>query len=295
MRYPASEKLEIIRIVEQSHLSARQTLDRLGIPRPTFYRWYLLHVASPMSAERGGDLLGPARDGALRVLRAATEAGAPRVVLTSSTAAAAAAGVEVNDERSWTDPTEPHLNAYRISKILAERAAWDFMAEHGGRTALTTILPSAVFGPVLRREDLGSVQLIDRLIKGAMPAVPRIGFCVVDVRDLAAAHVAALTSPEAPGERFIAAGEHLWFSEVARLLADGLGPAGARVPTRALPDLLVRLGALFSPEMAMLTPMLGRKFLFSAEKAKRVLGFSPRPAATTLLDCANSLLDRPSA
>jgi nucleoside-diphosphate-sugar epimerase len=254
---------------------------------------YVLHVASPMGGDgraAAEELIGPARDGTLRVLRAATRAGAARVVLTSSTAAAtprAASGV--SDETVWTDPADPNLTPYRRSKLVAERAAWEFMAEHQGPTTLTTILPVAIFGPLRSAGNAGSVEVIARLLNGRPPVVPRFGFAIVDVRDLADLHIRAMTSPAAAGERFIGAGEFMWLPEIAQTLRSRLGRHAARVPTRGVPDALVRVLARFVPALRTLTPLLGRELAFSPAKAQRLLGFAPRPARTTIVECAESL------
>lgn len=257
---------------------------------------YVLHVASPLGVDSSRDpnaLIVPAREGTLRVLRAATNAGIKRVVFTSSTAAATPpvqSGDSVNDETVWTDPNDPDINAYRQSKALAERAAWDFMTANPGSTTLTTILPSAVFGPVLTMENLGSVQVIQRMLDGRLPGTPRIGFCVVDVRDVADAHIRAMTLPEAAGQRFIAAGEFMWMEEIAQTLRTKLGEPAGKVLTRRLPNFVVKLMALINPPLRAVTPTLGRKHVFNSAKAQRVLGFSPRPAATTVVECAESLI-----
>jgi nucleoside-diphosphate-sugar epimerase len=255
----------------------------------------VLHVASPLGSgdtPRDRDaLVAPAREGTLRVLRAATKAGVKRVVMTSAAAAARPplGSERISDETIWADPADPRFDAYRRSKVLAERAAWDFMAASTAPTTLTTILPGAVFGPVLSQESLGSVQIIQRLLDGRPAGIPRLGFSVVDVRDLAELHVRAMTSPEAAGQRFLAAGDFLWLSEIAATLRAELGDRAAKVPTRSLPDFVVRLLSLFMRPLRMLTPELGRMNRLTSEKARRVLGFSPRPATTTVVDCAASL------
>ena len=263
---------------------------------------YVLHVASPMSTEalRNPDaFIVPARDGTLRVLRAATQAGVKRVVMTSSTAASSppisSADSADNAEDVWTDPTHPSVNAYRQSKTLAERAAWDFMDDDLSSTTLTTILPSAIFGPVLTTENLGSVQVISRLLSGRLPGNPRLGFSIVDVRDLADLHIRAMTSPDAAGQRFIAAGSHMWMSDISRLLRSQLGDRAAKVPMRALPDFVLRIASLFDPVVKAVTPNLGRKHTFTAAKAARVLSWKTRPASITVIDCAESLLGAPSS
>jgi nucleoside-diphosphate-sugar epimerase len=261
---------------------------------------FVLHVASPLGVT-GNDpdaLLTTARGGTLRVLRAATAAGVRRVVLTSAANAASPSSYAtegVTDETLWTDPDDPALIPYRRSKTLAERAAWDFAAEHaehGGPTELTTVLPGAVFGPVLSTRTIGSVDIIRRMLSGAMFGVPRIGFEIVDVRDLADVHIRAMTEPAAAGERFLATGEFTWMAQMARTLRDGLGPAARKVRNLRIPDFAVRLAARFGDaSLREITPALGRRNRHSTEKARRVLGWQPRPAADTVLDCARSLLE----
>jgi nucleoside-diphosphate-sugar epimerase len=258
---------------------------------------YVLHVASPLGGDTLRDpntLIVPARDGTLRVLRAATKAGVKRVVMTSAAAAARPplGSNKVSDETIWSDTTDRKFDAYRLSKILAERAAWDFMADNNGSTTLTTVLPSAVFGPVLTKENLGSVQIIQRLLEGRPAGIPRLGFYIVDVRDLADLHIRAMTAPEAAGQRFIAAGDFMWMDEIAKTLRSNLGKQADKVPTRGLPDFVVRFLSLFIPQLRMLTPDLGRKNSLTSEKAQRTLGFSPRPVTTTIVDCAESLLNK---
>lgn len=256
---------------------------------------YVMHVASPLGYDEANAelLIAAARDGTLRVLRAAVKAGVKRVVFTSSCAASAAplqGPDSVNDETRWTDVNDPANTGYRKSKILAERAAWDFMAREGGATELVTVLPSAVFGPMLLSDSQGSVQVINGLLTGKTPGLPRIGFCVVDVRDLADLHIAAMTAPDAAGQRFIGAGAFIWMADAAAALRDGLGPRAAKVPTRRLPDWLVRLLARFRRPLRAITPTLGRRHVFSSAKAQRMLGFAPRPARETIVDCGESLL-----
>lgn len=255
---------------------------------------YVLHVASPLGAGVNDDrnaLIAAGRDGTLRVLRAAAKAGVRRIVATSAAAAARAPLLSdrTSDETVWADPADPQFDAYRVSKILAERAAWDFASQSPRAPELTTILPSAVFGPVLTADNLGSVKIIDELLRGRPSAIPRLGFWIVDVRDLADLHIRAMTSDEAAGQRFIAAGEFMWMEEIASTLRARLGDRASRVPTRRLPNFLVRLLLPFNPNLRSLAPLLGRRFPLSAEKARRVLGFAPRPPAETLTDCARSL------
>lgn len=257
---------------------------------------YVLHVASPLgwdNSQGPNSLLIPARDGALRVLRAATQAEVKRVVLTSACAAATpplSSADSINDETLWTDPENRQLNAYQRSKTLAERAAWQFMQDYRGPTTLTTILPGAVFGPVLSAENLGSVQVIGRLLQGRLPGNPRIGFEVVDVRDLADVHIRAMTGAQAAGQRFIAAGPFLWMADISKTLREKLGASARKVPARTLPDFVLRLFSIFDPTLREVTPRLGRKHLHTSEKAQRLLGWQQRPVAVTLVDCAESLM-----
>jgi nucleoside-diphosphate-sugar epimerase len=176
--------------------------------------------------------------------------------------------------------------------VVAERAAWQFMSEQDGPTTLTTILPGAVFGPILSTDNLGSVRVLGRLLKGQLPGNPRIGFEVVDVRDLADAHIRAMTSPEAAGERIIAAGEFMWMAEISATLRAALGGAARKVPTRNVPDVVIKLMARFNAGVRAIRPTLGHKHLHSSAKAKRLLGWEARPAVETVVACAESLLAR---
>jgi dihydroflavonol-4-reductase len=258
---------------------------------------YVLHVASPLGSDGAAKpqaMIAAARDGTLRVLRAATLAGVKRVVMTSAAATATpplnSAQRSLSDETVWFDAAERNVDAYRQSKRLAERAAWEYMQEQGGATTLTTILPGAVFGPVLTTENLGSVQIIGRLLQGRVPANPRLGFEIVDVRDLASLHISAMTSARAAGQRFIGVGEFLWMADISRTLRAQLGDSASKVPTRTLPDFVLRLMSLIDPALRAMTPRLGREHRHLSTKAQNVLGWHSRPAAETLVDCARSLL-----
>ena len=199
---------------------------------------YVVHVASPMGqGESKADLLSPAREGTIRILRAAQNAGVQRVVLTSSTVAAkpsmqgGAVAPAATNESTWTDPEEKGLTTYARSKTLAERAAWQFVEQTNSTMELTTILPGMVLGPVMTGTTSGSVELISRMLTGKVSALPKIGFSLVDVRDLANLHVLAMRSPKAAGQRFLGAGDLLWMAEIAKLLRDTLGQQASKVPT----------------------------------------------------------------
>jgi dihydroflavonol-4-reductase len=245
---------------------------------------YVIHPASPLGGIPEDLLIATARDGALRVLRAATEVGVERVVLTSAANAASLSDYRqegVSDETVWTDPDVPDLDPYRRSKTFAELAAWSFVESLDRRRLLTTVLPGAVFGPILGADNIGSVDVIGGLLRGDMPQVPRIGLEVVDVRDVADAHVRALSVPVAAGERFLATGELLWLPDIAQILVEHLGPDAARVSTEEIAD--EALAGLH-------VPGLGRRNTHTTAKAQELLAWSPRPAVDTVLDCAQSLL-----
>lgn len=253
---------------------------------------YVLHVASPLSGENSASdrfaLVAPARDGTLRVLRAAVRAGVKRVVMTSAAATTRQPldkDIDAN-ETMWASENDLQFDAYRVSKILAEKAAWEFMNQEGGETEFATVLPGAVFGPILTPENMGSVAIIDGLAKGRPPVMPKLGFWVVDVRDLVDAHIAAMVTPAAAGQRFIATGSFLWMADIARILRDKLGKPA---PTREMPVWVVRVLAPVMGQLRALAPLVGKRFRLSNEKARTVLGFKPRPAEETIVDCARSL------
>ena len=258
---------------------------------------YVLHVASPFPASlprHEDELIIPAREGALRVLRAARDAGVKRVVLTSSFAAIGY-GHELPhapfDETSWTNPDADGISAYVKSKTLAERAAWDFIAREGGGLELSVVNPVAVFGPVLGPDYATSILLVQRLLQGAMPGCPRLWFGVVDVRDVVDMHILAMTHPAARGQRFLAvAGDSISIVQVAKLLKSRMGESARKVPTRQLPDWVVRLAALRMHDVKLILPELGKVRNASNEKAKRVLGWSPRSNEEAILATAESLV-----
>lgn len=258
---------------------------------------HVLHVASPfpVSVPRHEDeLIVPARDGALRVLRAARDAGVRRVVLTSSYAAIGyghPTQAAPFDETNWTDATAAGLGAYVRSKTLAERAAWDFMAREGGDLELAVVNPVAVFGPVLGPDYAASIVLVQRLLAGTVPGCPRLQFGVIDVRDVADLHVRAMTDPAARGERFLAAaGDFLSVLEIAQVLKRRLGARARRVPTWQLPDWLVRLAALADPTVRQILPELGKVKNATNAKARHLLGWTPRSNEDAIIATAESLL-----
>lgn len=259
---------------------------------------HVLHVASPFPAAAPKDpdeLIVPAREGALRVLRAAVDAGVKRVVQTSSFAAIGYGHVpraRPFTEDDWTDLSGPvPVAAYPTSKTLAERAAWDFVAEHP-EVELATVNPVAIFGPALGRDIGTSLEIVKRLLDG-MPGVPDLSFGVVDVRDVADLHVLAMTSPEAADERFLAtSGDFMSVLEMARILRAGLGDRARKVPRRVVPNALIRLAGRFDSGMAQRVPDLGVLKNASGKKAERMLGWMPRSREEALLAAAEYLLAR---
>jgi nucleoside-diphosphate-sugar epimerase len=265
---------------------------------------YVLHVASPFPPAQPKDpdeLIVPARDGTLRVLRASLAAGVKRIVLTSSVAAvrrpgpdSVANGRELTED-DWNDPDNPYSTPYTRSKTIAERAAWDFMRAEGAEDRLVTVQPGAIIGPVLGRDRSYSLQAVERMLTGKMPGLPRLGFSFIDVRDVAALEVGAMTAPEAGGQRLIAASTFLWFSDVATILREQLGPDARKVPRRGVPDFVVRVLARFDPELRSIVGELGHRTTYSVENARRRVGWTPRPMQETIVDCARSLLAHPPA
>ncbi len=210
---------------------------------------YVLHVASPVSLEgREEEMIIPAREGTLRVLRAARDAGVKRVVVTSSFGAISYGHKPQKkpfDETNWTDLHGKGVYPYVKSKTLAERAAWDFIAREGGNLQLSVINPTGVFGPVLGPDYSDSISIVQRMMDGSMPGCPKFYFGIVDVRDVADLHIRAMTNPAANGERFIAvAGDTMSLLDIAKVLRTHLGASASKVPTRQLPNWLVRLAAL---------------------------------------------------
>jgi nucleoside-diphosphate-sugar epimerase len=257
---------------------------------------YVLHVASPFppsTPQHEDELVRPAVDGTLRVLRAAAESGTVRRVVQTSSVSAVAEGHDRDAARPLTEADWSVLERaqpYARSKTLAERAAWRFV-EEDGRIELAVINPGLVLGPLQHPAARTSLETVQRLLDGGMPAVPMLGFAPVDVRDLAVAHRLAMESPKAPGNRYICAGPHTWLVDMARTLAADLGPRGFRVPTRRLPYWAFWLAARFDPTLRMALGFVGRRQHLSSTKAVDELGWSMRPTADTVRDTGRSLVE----
>lgn len=258
---------------------------------------FVLHVASPippMQPKDENELIVPARDGALRVLKASRDAKVKRVVMTSSVASVAY-GQDTRErtytEQDWSNVNGRTMSAYAKSKTIAERAAWDFVAKEGQGLELSTVLPALVLGPILAADFSPSVLLIQRLLMGAMPGCPRLFFGIVDVRDVAALHVLAMTNPAAKGERFIAsAGNSVPMIEIARILKRRLGAKAAKVPTRELPNWMVWLASWSNPEIKQFLGELGVVKHMSGDKARRTLGWTPVSIEDSVVAAAESLI-----
>jgi len=257
---------------------------------------HVAHVASPLSnipPRNEDELIVPAREGVLRALRFAKAAGVTRFVQTSSVAAIAyghGKGQHHFTEADWTNVESRDAYAYVKSKTIAERAARDWMAAQGAGMEFLTINPAAVLGPVWSKDFSASIEIINQLLSGALPGCPDLGFGIVDVRDLADLHVRALTRPGLDGERFIASGPFLKMKDVAAILRAKMPLEARKVPTRGLPDWIVRLGARFNPVIKQVVGELGNVRDASAAHAFERLGWKTRAPEDSIVDCARSLI-----
>lgn len=257
---------------------------------------YVQHVASPLPAtnpKSDDELVRPARDGALRVMRAARDAGVQRVVMTASVACIAYGHLNRTTpytEADWSDETNrADSSAYERSKTIAERAVWDWARREGGSLEIITILPGLVLGPVLGRDFSTSIEAVKKLLEGSVPGLPRFGWPLVDVRDVADMHILAMLAPGIAGERFIAAADFWWMKDMAAALKRRLGAKARKVPALQLPDFAVRLAAMFDPIVRGRLFELGKERRTSHDKATRVLGWQPRSTEESLVDTAQSL------
>jgi dihydroflavonol-4-reductase len=258
----------------------------------------VLHVASPFPStipKDESELIAPARDGALRVLRSARNAGVKRVVLTSSFAAigyGAKDRTSAFTEEDWTNLSDPSVQPYPKSKTIAEREAWNFIERHGDGMELSVVNPVGIFGPVLGPDYSTSILIVKRLMDGSMPGCPDLWFGVVDVRDVAALHLKAMLEPAARGQRFLATSEDfVSILQIAKMLKENLGAAAGKVPTRSLPGWLLRLIGLFDAQVRGVVPELGKRKNATNEKARRLLAWAPRSPREAVLATAQSLLE----
>lgn len=257
---------------------------------------HVAHVASPIPAQapkHEDDLIVPAREGTLRALRFARDAGVTRFVQTSSTAAVIYGvdrGEYTFDESRWTNIEHPDAYPYVKSKTLAERAARDWVAAEGGTMEFVSVNPGMVLGPVDSGDFSASVELVQQLLSGAMPMAPNLGFPIVDVRDIATLHVLALETPGLAGERFLGAGQFLTALEIAGVLRARLGAKARKAPTRPMPDWVVAILALFNAEVRGIRTEIGKVRHVDASHARERLGWTMRPVEDTIADCGESLI-----
>lgn len=300
------EREEQLRANLAHHAEPRHRLDVVQADLTRDQGWtdavagcrYVLHVASPFPSQppaHEDDLIRPAREGTLRVLRAAADAGAQRVVMTSSVAAVIY-GVDrskVFDESDWSNIHGRGIGAYEKSKTIAERAAWDWAQGPGAEsgTELAVINPGLVLGPLLSAGCGTSAEVVKKLMQRDIPACPDMCWPPVDVRDVAAAHIAAMELPEAAGQRFICAIETASMCEVARILDEHLRARGFRIPTRKLPNFVVRLVAIFDRTARLGLNDLGRPRVLSNARIRRVLGWEPRSLREMVVAMADSLIE----
>jgi dihydroflavonol-4-reductase len=257
---------------------------------------HVAHVASPIPAnapKHEDELIVPAREGALRALRFAKAAGIKRFVMTSSVAAVAYGhgGTKHHfTEADWTNVESPDAYPYVKSKTIAERAARDWVAANGGDMEFVTVNPSLVLGPLMAPDFSTSLEAIKKLLEGSLPGIPSFGFSIVDVRDVADLHVRCLTAPNMAGERFISAGPFMWMGDVAAVLKEGLGTQARKVPTRRLPNFVLKLLSYFDPIVKQVVGELDNVRDASSQHAKDVLGWQTRDPKESILDTARDMI-----
>jgi dihydroflavonol-4-reductase len=261
---------------------------------------YVLHVASPVPRtppKTADEVIGPARDGVLRVLSAAARvAGVKRVVMTSSIAAVIWGqkrdGSKIYDENDWTVIND-QVGPYERSKTLAERAAWEFVGQlpSAQRFELVTINPGLILGPVLGDEYSISGEIVRKLLTAALPGCPALEFSPVDVRDVAEAHVLAMINPQAAGKRFIVGLENTPWLEIAQLLASRYTERGYTIPARRLPSWVLKVVAVFDRTAAVAVPELGKRQDVTSERARKILGLNFRDLETMVFDMADSMIE----
>lgn len=260
----------------------------------------VLHVASPVRpghVKDEDDLIVPARDGALRVLRGARDAGVRRLVLTSAFHAVGFGHGRVDrvfTEQDWSPLRGPGMDAYGRSKVLAERAAWEFVRDQTGSPELVTILPVAVLGPVLGDVVSGTNHLLQQMLNGGMPGLPDVAIPIVDVRDVAAAHIAAIDAPGAVDQRILLASQEFAtpMRDIGALLRSTFGERASKVPTRHIPSFVLRAAARFRPELRGPAAELGYIKRLSTTRERDLLGVTPRSWQDAVVAGASSMLDR---
>ena len=251
----------------------------------------IIHVAGPFPVGYDGgekELTGPHEDGAMRVFRLAKEHGIKRIILTSSVASiwmdsTVEDTVRYIDESNWTNLDDDSIDAYTKGKALKEKAAWDFV-EKNDSIKLTTILPSVVLGPGIGKPvRRGSMELFMMFSKKEMPVAPPLKMGIVDVRDVAKMHIAALENNESIGKRVILAEDTYWMKDFCKMLND----LGHNAPTFSPPVFFVKFMANFDKTIKPVKPLLGVDIRFNTEIAKSVLKYDPIPIEKTLKDTSD--------
>ncbi|HIY91759.1 SDR family oxidoreductase [Companilactobacillus sp. HBUAS56275] len=259
---------------------------------------YVIHVASPtpkLNFKNEDEMIRPAVDGVLRVLKASKDAGVKRVVLTSAYGAVFAGHKNRTTpytEKDWSDLSAKNIHPYQKSKTMSEMAAWDFIKKQGDGLELATVNPVGVMGPVLSAKYSHSNIQIQQMLEGRIKALPKVDSGYVDVRDVASLHILAMTSPKANGERFLATtGETLSMMDVADILRNEFPDYAKNIPTKTIPNVVVKTAALSNPQLRMIASIVGKYAGTSNEKAKDLLGWNPRSAKTAIIATAQSMID----
>ena len=254
----------------------------------------IMHIASPVPIKQPknpDDVIKPAREGTLHVLRAAKRAGIRRIILTSSEEAVSQrddATTRVLTCEDWSDPNRRNISAYALSKTLSEKAAWEFSKEND--LALTSINPVLVLGPALEKDYGTSLESLVSLMSGKYPLIPKLGFSIVDVRDVASLHRIALESTESIGQRLLCSSEFRWFIDISKELIEQFPAYKRRLPTRSLPNFIVKLLAPFDPIIAFIVDSLEKRVEFDCSPAL-ALGWTPRSSREAITAGALSLIE----
>lgn len=258
---------------------------------------YVIHTASPIPSQtprREKDIIQPAVEGVKRALNAASKAGVKRLVMTSSVAAIMYGhedGKIEFTEKDWSNPNHPKdKSAYTKSKTFAEKAAWEFIHQDKSGLELTTINPGMVLGPIMEADFGTSAIIVKKLLDGAFPGNPKIGWPIVDVRDVAALHIMAMTHPRAAGERFIAANKFMWVNDIAQVLKSKTPHLARKVATKDLPNWLMRIMANFDKEAKSVAFELDKRRENASKKAFDMLGWRPRSNEEAVVATAETLV-----
>lgn len=259
---------------------------------------YVIHVASPtpkLQFKNEAEMIRPAVAGVLRVFEASREAGVKKIVMTSAYGAVFAGHKKRKTpytEKDWSNLDAKGIHPYQKSKTLAEKAAWKFIQEEGENMALTVINPVGVMGPVLSKKFSHSNIQVQEMMQGKIKALPNVDSGYVDVRDVAALHILAMLSDKANGQRFLATtGETLSMIDVANVLKNAFPEYAQNIPTKTIPNFLVKLTAIFNPKLRMLASIVGVYAETSDEKAKLMLGWHHRTAKEAIEATGQSMID----